>query len=151
MPGSREKDFERNNAFPLYDLYGHTLAKEPCPRGHEIYKFSRPFPGHHYYQLGLSEPCSWVEKASTPYCDLFCYKKLRRRGKNWKIPAFWFSNFRRWAVGWECVWRLKMCFLGMSFFFWAGDRGTLYCKTLYTISQSLWIHWLEQCLITYFE
>ena len=25
-----------NNGFSLYDLYGHALAKEPLPRGHEI-------------------------------------------------------------------------------------------------------------------
>ena len=31
MPGS--KDFLRNNAFSLYDLYGHTLAQKPLPRG----------------------------------------------------------------------------------------------------------------------
>ena len=28
MPGSREKDFSRNNAFLLYDLYGHAPAQE---------------------------------------------------------------------------------------------------------------------------
>ena len=32
MPGSKE-DFYRNNAFSLYDLYGHALAQEPLPRG----------------------------------------------------------------------------------------------------------------------
>ena len=31
MPGSREEDFQRNNAFSLYDLYGHAPAKNPCP------------------------------------------------------------------------------------------------------------------------
>ena len=33
MPGSREEDFKRNNSFILYELYGHTLAQEPPPRG----------------------------------------------------------------------------------------------------------------------
>ena len=33
MLRSREEDFERNNAFSLYDLYGHALAQEPLPRG----------------------------------------------------------------------------------------------------------------------
>ena len=31
MHGSRE-DFKRNNAFSLYDLYGHALAQEPLPK-----------------------------------------------------------------------------------------------------------------------
>ena len=31
MPVSREEDFYRKNAFPLYDLYGHALAQEPMP------------------------------------------------------------------------------------------------------------------------
>ena len=62
MPGSREEDFQRNNAFSLYDLYGHALAQEPCPRGHEIYNFGGPFRGHHYYILSLSNLCLGVEK-----------------------------------------------------------------------------------------
>ena len=36
MPQSIEEDSKRNNAILLYGLYGHTLAKNPCPRGHEI-------------------------------------------------------------------------------------------------------------------
>ena len=55
MPGSIEEDFYRKNAFPLYDLYGHTLAQEPFPRGYESYNFGRPFLGHHYYILSLSD------------------------------------------------------------------------------------------------
>ena len=39
MPSSREEDLKKNNAFTLYDLYGHALAQEPLPRGHEIYNF----------------------------------------------------------------------------------------------------------------
>ena len=38
------------------------LHKNPCPRGHEIYNFDRPFLGHHYYILGLSDLCLGVEK-----------------------------------------------------------------------------------------
>ena len=38
------------------------LLKNPCPRGHEIYNFSWPFLGHHYYILGLSDLCLGVEK-----------------------------------------------------------------------------------------
>ena len=36
--------------------------KNPCPGGHEIYNFGRPFLGHHYYILGLSYLCLGVEK-----------------------------------------------------------------------------------------
>ena len=53
MPGSREEDFQRNNAFSLYDLYGLALAQEPLPRGHEIYNFGRPFLGHPTYLVCL--------------------------------------------------------------------------------------------------
>ena len=53
MPGSKEEDFERNNAFSLYDLYGHALAQVPLPRGHEIYNYGRP---------GLFDLCLRVEK-----------------------------------------------------------------------------------------
>ena len=36
--------------------------KNPCPRGHEIYNFGRPFLGYHYYIFGLSDQCLRVEK-----------------------------------------------------------------------------------------
>ena len=36
--------------------------KNPFLGGHEIYNFSKPFFGHHYYILGLSELCLGVEK-----------------------------------------------------------------------------------------
>ena len=36
--------------------------KNPCPRGHEIYNFGRPFLGHHYCIFGLSDLCLGVEK-----------------------------------------------------------------------------------------
>ena len=29
----KEDEFYRNNAFPLYNLYGHALAQEPLPKG----------------------------------------------------------------------------------------------------------------------
>ena len=38
------------------------LYKNPCPGGHEIYNFARPFLGHHYYTLSFSGPCTGVEK-----------------------------------------------------------------------------------------
>ena len=35
-----------DNAFSLFDLYRHTLAKNPWSGGHEIYKFAKTFLGH---------------------------------------------------------------------------------------------------------
>ena len=34
--------------------------KNPYPGGHEIYKFGRPFLGHHYYLLSLYELFVWT-------------------------------------------------------------------------------------------
>ena len=34
----------------------------PSPWGHESYNFGRPFLGHHYYILSLSDICIGVEK-----------------------------------------------------------------------------------------
>ena len=36
--------------------------KNPCPGGHEIYSFGRPFLGHHNYIHSLSVQCLGVEK-----------------------------------------------------------------------------------------
>ena len=57
MPRIREEDFKRNNAFTLYDLYGHAIAHG----GHEIYNSGRPFLGHHYFIISLTELCLGVE------------------------------------------------------------------------------------------
>ena len=40
------------------------MHKNPCLRGHEIYKFGRPFLGHHYYILSLSDQCLGEKKIS---------------------------------------------------------------------------------------
>ena len=61
MPGSRAEDFKRNNAFSLNDLYGHAPAQEPLPRGQIIYNLGRPFLGHQYYTLSLTEAGLGVE------------------------------------------------------------------------------------------
>ena len=61
MPGSKE-DFLRNNAFSLYYFYGHTLAQEPLPRGHEVYNLGKPFLSHLYFILSLSDLCLGVKK-----------------------------------------------------------------------------------------
>ena len=57
MPGSREEDFLRNNAYSQYDLYGRTEVQKALPRGHEIYNFGRPFLVHHYIILSLLDLC----------------------------------------------------------------------------------------------
>ena len=46
---SREGDFQRFNAFALYEQYGYALTQERPSRGHEIYNFGRGFRSHHYY------------------------------------------------------------------------------------------------------
>ena len=38
------------------------LHKDPCPRCHEIHNFGRPFLGHLYYILGLSDLCLGIDK-----------------------------------------------------------------------------------------
>ena len=50
--------------YMTYRYMDTPLQKNPCTGGHEIYNhnFGRPFLGHHYYTLSLSEPCPWVEK-----------------------------------------------------------------------------------------
>ena len=57
MPRTREEDFKTNNAFTLYDLYGHALAQEPPAMG----VMKTTFLGHHYFILSLSELCLGVE------------------------------------------------------------------------------------------
>ena len=43
-------------------MYTKPLLKNPCQGGHEMDNFSRPFHGHHYYGLILSDLCPSVEK-----------------------------------------------------------------------------------------
>ena len=61
-PGSREEDFIKNNAFSLYDLYAHSPSQEPLPRRSWKFHFRRPFLGHHYYSLSLTDLSLGVEK-----------------------------------------------------------------------------------------
>ena len=90
MPGSREEDFKRNNAFSLYDLYGHALAQEPLPWGHEIYNFCKPFLRHHYYIPSLSLPCPRVERNVFMNLTLFNLQlpPLGMRGATYYIWPF---------------------------------------------------------------
>ena len=41
--------------------------KNPCPKGHEIYNFGRPFLGHHHYILSLSDLCLGAKKKIFKY------------------------------------------------------------------------------------
>ena len=59
--GVKKKFFKEIMHFH-YDFYGHTLAQEPMPRGHESYSFGRPLLGYHYYILSLSDLLMKVEK-----------------------------------------------------------------------------------------
>ena len=48
-----------------------SLLNNPCTGPHEIYNFSRPYIGHHYYILSLFDLCLGVEK-----------KIFKRKGKS---------------------------------------------------------------------
>ena len=72
--------FKRNNAFSLYDLYGHTLAQESCPGAHESYNFGRLSFDHHYYILNLYDLCLGLKMKifkeimhSLPYMHVLLY------------------------------------------------------------------------------
>ena len=63
MLRSREKDYERKNAFSLHDLHGFALAKDPCPGSHEMYSNILIDPSrYHYTKFSLSDLCQGVEK-----------------------------------------------------------------------------------------
>ena len=62
MPWSREEDLKKKIMHFLYMTYMVTPShKNPCPRGHEIYNFGRPFLCHHLYILSLFDLCLGVE------------------------------------------------------------------------------------------
>ena len=46
----------------MIDLCVHALAKNPRPRGHEIYNFDIPFLGYYYCTLRVYAPCTGVQK-----------------------------------------------------------------------------------------
>ena len=60
MPGSREEDFKRNNAFLLNDIWPRPSTRTPATGVMKCTIFVDP--GHHYCKLSLCEPCSRVEK-----------------------------------------------------------------------------------------
>ena len=55
--------------------YMASLTLEPLPRGHEIYNF-RPFIGHHYCILSLSDPCLGIEMKIFKEIIYFHYNDL---------------------------------------------------------------------------
>ena len=55
-------DRVEDKTYSLYDLYDHSLTSEPLSRGNEIYNFGRPFLGHHYLILSLSDLLMGEEK-----------------------------------------------------------------------------------------
>ena len=50
--------------FHFMTYMARSQHKNPCPVGHEIYNFDRPFFGHHYYRyiLSLSDLCMGIEQ-----------------------------------------------------------------------------------------
>ena len=59
MPQSR-----REEILHFHYMTYMTMAqyKNSCPKGHKIYNFGRPFLGHHYYILSLSDLCMGADK-----------------------------------------------------------------------------------------
>ena len=53
--GAKERNSKGIMHFHYMTFMVMPQHKNPCPRGLEIYKFGRPFLGHHYYILSLSE------------------------------------------------------------------------------------------------
>ena len=62
MARSTKEDFQRLNAFSLYNKTGHVLTQEPLPPGFAIYNFGRGFHAQHSYKFNFSEICLGVEK-----------------------------------------------------------------------------------------
>ena len=60
-------------------------AQNPLPRVHEIYNFGRPFLGHDYYILGLSDLCLGVKKK--------IFKKIYFTLFTPKLPPLWNLHF----------------------------------------------------------
>ena len=57
--------------------------KKPCEVGHEIYNFGRPFLGHYYYTLSLSELRPGIEK------KIFLKKYINFTLFTTKLPPLW--------------------------------------------------------------
>ena len=61
--------------------------KNPSSKGHEIYKFDRPFLVHHYYILSLSEPRPGLEKKIFKKNDAFSPRDLYGHALAYKNPC----------------------------------------------------------------
>ena len=57
-----EKIFTEIMYFHYVTYMATPQRKNPCPGGHEIYNFGRPFLSNHYVIFSLSELCLEVEK-----------------------------------------------------------------------------------------
>ena len=55
------------------------LRKNPCPGGHEIYNFGRPFLGHHYYILNLSDIYIGGKKKIMHFHNMTCMATPQRK------------------------------------------------------------------------
>ena len=77
--------------------------KNPCPGGHDIYNFGRPFFCHHYYTLSLSDLCGGVEKKVLKKIMHFHYIWLI-----WQYIIFtlFTPKFPLFGVGWGS-WHLQ--------------------------------------------
>mgnify|MGYP003692425057 CR=1 FL=1 len=53
--GVEKKIFKEMMHFHYMTYMATPYYKNPCPEGHEIYNFGRPFLGNHYYILSLSD------------------------------------------------------------------------------------------------
>ena len=60
--GVEKKIFKEKMHFHYMTYMATPYHKNPCPGSPEIYNLGRPFLGHHYYILGLSDQCLGVEK-----------------------------------------------------------------------------------------
>ena len=60
--GVEKKILKEIMHFHYMTYMGTPKHKNPCPGGHEIYNFVRPFLVHHYYILSLFDLCLGVEK-----------------------------------------------------------------------------------------
>ena len=60
--GVEKKIFKEIMFFHYMTYMATPQGNNPCPGGHEIYNCGRPYLGHHYYILSLSDLCLGVEK-----------------------------------------------------------------------------------------
>ena len=87
-PCPEVKKKRRNNAFSIYNLYGHARAQTLLHRGHGIYNFVISFPDHHNYKRSLSYLCPGVEKKilkKTSIVHFYSKNYLPMRWGQWNL------------------------------------------------------------------